>query len=115
MLNPRGCCRVDPYHRQRPVRRSVAGRPRALLPEGDERMPRFYFDVYDTGRFSRDEEGLELSSIEEARSQALAALRDIARDELPDGDRREFLVKVRDGDSEPIMTASLVLHVERKV
>ena len=60
-------------------------------------MRRFYFDIADTGRLTRDEEGLEFSDRQEARQQALATLGEIARDELPDGDHREFVIEVRDG------------------
>jgi hypothetical protein len=59
--------------------------------------------------------GSRFPSVEEAKNQALAALGDIAQDELPDGDEREFTVKVRDHGSEPILTARLQLHVERKL
>ena len=77
-------------------------------------MPLYHFDVTDTGRLTRDEEGLELPNTQEARKQAIAALADIAKDELPDGDHREFIIEVRDGGPEPIMRATLSLNVERK-
>jgi hypothetical protein len=78
-------------------------------------MPRFYFDVTDTGDSLRDEEGLDLASVELARRQALAALGDMAKEQLPDRDHREFVVEVRDGGTEPILRATLSLNVERKV
>ncbi len=78
-------------------------------------MPRYYFDVIDTGRRIRDEEGVELPNLHEARKQALAALGDMAKDELPDGDHREFVVEVHDGSAAPMLRATLSLNVERKV
>lgn len=75
-------------------------------------MPRYFFDVTDTGAASQDEEGLELASLEEARKEALGALGDMAKDELPDGDSREFTIHIREGDGPPLITASLVLRVE---
>lgn len=78
-------------------------------------MPRYHFDVTDTGRLTRDEEGLELPNLQEARKEAVAALADMAKDELPDGDHREFVVEVRHGRPEPILRATLSLNVERKV
>ena len=75
-------------------------------------VPRYYFDFLDGDRAVPDTEGTELPDIEDARTEALAALGGIARDELPDGDDRRFAVTVRDGDG-PKLTASLVLHVER--
>jgi hypothetical protein len=58
-------------------------------------MPRFYFDVTDTGRVFRDTEGSEFQSLEHARKEALATLGGIARDELPDGDVRDFVIRLR--------------------
>ena len=43
-------------------------------------MPRFYFDVTDTGRTYPDPEGTELPDLERARAEALATLGGIARD-----------------------------------
>ena len=78
-------------------------------------MPRFYFDVIDNGRITRDEEALELTDFQHARNQALAALADMAKDELPDGDHREFVIEVRDGGPEPLLRASLALKVEKRI
>jgi hypothetical protein len=77
------------------------------------RMPRFYFDVTDTGRTFRDPEGTELRSIEDARAEALATLGGIARDELPDGDVRDFVIRVRTEEGPVLLTASLSLRVQR--
>src|SRR5688572_27555494 len=55
------------------------------------RMPRFYFDTYDDDRSVPDGQGLQ-----EAREEAIKALPDMARDGLPGGDCREFVVDVRD-------------------
>ena len=76
-------------------------------------MLRYFFDVTDTGIVSADDEGTELASIEEARREALQTLGEIARDELPDGDCREFVITIREGDGPVILTASLSLRVER--
>jgi hypothetical protein len=43
-----------------------------------------------------DGDGQELESIEVAKAEAQAALSDMARDRLPDGDQRVFIVRVRD-------------------
>jgi len=69
--------------------------------------------VTDTGRTFRDPEGTELQSIEEARAEALTTLGGIARDELPDGDVREFVIRVRTLEGPVLLTASLSLRVER--
>jgi hypothetical protein len=54
-----------------------------------------------------------LQSIEEAREEALATLGGIARDELPDGDVRDFVIRVRSEEGLILLTASLLLRVER--
>jgi len=59
-----------------------------------------------------DDEGTELANIEDARREALETLGGIARDELPDGDHREFVIHVRHR-SERVLTASLSLRVEK--
>jgi hypothetical protein len=75
-------------------------------------MPLYFFDVTDNGRGFPDTEGTDLADLEKAREEALATLGEIARDKLPDGDRREFVIKIRDGDGS-LMRATLSLVVER--
>jgi len=43
-------------------------------------MPLYFFDVTDTGQTSRDDEGAEFATVEQARREALRALGGIARD-----------------------------------
>jgi hypothetical protein len=76
-------------------------------------MPRYFFDTTDTGMSHTDDEGTELANLDAARSEALAMLGGIARDELPDGDAREFIVRIRGDSGAVLLTASLVLRVER--
>jgi hypothetical protein len=77
-------------------------------------VPVYFFDTTDTGRFVEDTDGTPLGSLEEARREALAMLGGIARDELPDGDAREFTVSVRSEAGDILLTASLSLRVERR-
>lgn len=77
-------------------------------------MQRFFFDISDNGQMVRDTEGTELADLEAARNEALATLGGIARDELPDGDRRDFVIEVHNGADGPRLTASLSVRVERK-
>ena len=72
-------------------------------------MPRFFLDLYDGDCFTRDPYGFELDGYEEARREAISALPDMARDVLPDGDRRDFTVDVRTAVGEVIYTATLSL------
>lgn len=72
-------------------------------------MPRYFIDSSD-GNFSHiDSEGVELAGDDAARYLALDALPDMVREVLPDGDRREFAVCVRDEVGKVIYSASLTL------
>lgn len=58
-------------------------------------MPLFFFDVCDNGTLERDEFGVELDSLDEARNQAIALLPEIAREETADGEHRTITATVR--------------------
>ncbi len=58
-------------------------------------MPLYYIDLYDNETLARDEFGLELESLYEAREQAIALLPDMARHGLPDGDSHDYTAVVR--------------------
>lgn len=73
-------------------------------------MPMYYFDIYDNGQLSRDDHGFDLASVGEARDQAIALLPDLARDELPDGERHSFVCVVRGPDGEACYRASLIFE-----
>lgn len=75
-------------------------------------MPRYFFDVLDGDRHTRDDEGLVLVDRESARREAIASLIDIARDELPDGDRRSFVVRVREGSARYLLAAKLAVDAD---
>jgi hypothetical protein len=59
-------------------------------------VPRYFFDTYNGNLFLPDEEGIELENLEVAKAMASRGLADMAGDELPDGDQRSFVVRVRD-------------------
>lgn len=73
-------------------------------------MPHYFIDTYDTGRELADKEGYDVADAEAARRLALASLPDLARDEIPDGDRRTFGVRVRDEQGTVLYSAELALH-----
>ena len=75
-------------------------------------MPRFFFDTHDGDRLLLDNEGQELEDLEAAKAVAQEELPHIARDELPDGDQRTFIVSVRDETGEVVMRATLSLAME---
>ena len=76
-------------------------------------MPLYFFDVTDTGQTSRDDEGAEFATVEQARREALRALGGIARDELAKGGDREFIIRIREANGPPILSASLSLRVQK--
>jgi len=76
-------------------------------------MPRYYFDYLDGPKSAPDEEGKELPDLAAARAEALQTLGLIAKDELPDGDRRDFRISIREENGPALMLLSLLLRVER--
>ena len=48
-------------------------------------MPRYYFHVFNGNGETRDEEGIELFDLGEARAQAVTGIRSILRDEVSNG------------------------------
>jgi hypothetical protein len=75
-------------------------------------LPRYFFDTYDGNHLISDAEGIELQSVEMARIEAQKALPDLARDALPDGDQKTFIVSVRDEAGQVVLRAALTLIVE---
>jgi hypothetical protein len=74
---------------------------------------RFYFDTLNGGR-CRDSEGQELSSLEEVQDEAVQALVDMGKDELAHIKSGRVSVKVRDDSGKTVLTASLILNIERR-
>jgi hypothetical protein len=74
-------------------------------------MARYFFDTRDNSHFIRDELGLELNSLEEARDEGTRGLADLARDVLPGAIRRELAVEVRDEADYPVLRAALWFEV----
>jgi len=75
-------------------------------------VARYYFHIHDGEKATVDETGLELEADHAAQQEAVRTLPEIARDVLPDGTQRNFVVTVRK-DSRPILRATLLLTVER--
>jgi hypothetical protein len=75
-------------------------------------MPRFYFDVLDGDRLVRDDDGLELASLEAAEREAKRGAADRGRDSLPK-DCPEMSVQVRDEHGERVLTLTVAMTVRR--
>ena len=64
-------------------------------------MPRFYFDLNECGTFTRDEEGVELAGLAEAREHAVTGARAVMADEVLSGSLcLGCCVIVREGETE---------------
>lgn len=70
-------------------------------------MPRYYFDTDDGFTSHHDDTGQELPNAKAARREAVAVLPAMACDKLPNGDRRDLDVRVRNEANTLIYTASL--------
>ncbi len=75
-------------------------------------MPRYFFDIHDGERSTTDEVGMELDGIEAARQETSRTLGEIARDILPDGDRREVVIEVKDETGQRVLVANLFVSIE---
>jgi hypothetical protein len=75
-------------------------------------MPRFFFDIHDGKDFTPDRQGLELENLEAAKDQAKKALPNIVKDKMPDRDRRDFTVDVKNAAGQIVWRVTLSLVVE---
>ena len=73
-------------------------------------MPRYFFDVDDGDKMQEDDTGVDLSGADIARVTALDLLPDVAREVLPNGDRREIKITVRPAGEPPVFEAVLSLR-----
>ena len=62
-------------------------------------MPRFYFDTHDGAKHTRDDEGLTLSGLDDAREHALRAAGEMVKAALPDSAHRFRTVEVLGEDT----------------
>lgn len=76
-------------------------------------MPKFFVDFQDGITIHEDDEGSDLLGFEQARNEAVAMLPQVARDELPDGEHREFVATVRDENGVALYRATLTFNGER--
>jgi hypothetical protein len=75
-------------------------------------MPRYYFDVYDGEKTTADDTGVELTDDHQAQQEAIRTLPAVAKDALPDGTQRDFVIEVRNAARRPILRAKLALTVQ---
>lgn len=72
-------------------------------------MAKFFFDTLVDDTLDFDTVGVDLPDVEAAKSEAKAALTDMARDTPPRGNHMALLMKVRDETGAEIYVASLTI------
>jgi hypothetical protein len=75
-------------------------------------MPRYHFDTHDGARFTTDETGVELDGIKAARQEAARRLAELAQEIVPDDDRREVVIEVKDETGQRVLVAKLSVSIE---
>ncbi len=76
-------------------------------------MPRYFIDTADGDLFLKDEEGLDLSSLQEARVQAQGVLAELAREKITKADSQwSMTTSVRDATGKTVLRAALSLVVQ---
>ncbi|ORE90284.1 hypothetical protein [Aurantimonas sp. 22II-16-19i] len=71
-------------------------------------MKMYFFDVSDNGNITRDDVGVFCVSDADVRQKAIEALPGLADEVLPDGDRHEISVIVREENEVYIFRATLL-------
>ena len=75
-------------------------------------MPHYHFDMHDGARFTTDETGVELDGMKAARQEAARRLAELAQEILPNDDRREVVIEVKDETGQRVLVAKLSVSIE---
>jgi len=78
-------------------------------------VPRYRFNVRHDGQVFLDPESQELPGVEEAKAEALHALAEMARDQIPSNMKRDLTIEVEDESGRPLVVAKLILRITREV
>jgi len=70
-------------------------------------MPHFFIDTDDGDTLTRDEEGEDFDTLQDARNAAIAYLPELAGEKLPDSKSRTFRAVVSDEARETVYVATL--------
>jgi hypothetical protein len=76
-------------------------------------LPRFYFDVREGARVSRDDIGRDLESLDVAEGEAIRAAADISHESLPRDRASEIMVEVRDEHGQQVLIVAVSMSVRR--
>ncbi|OIQ71489.1 hypothetical protein GALL_468910 [mine drainage metagenome] len=91
------------------MRSAVESEERA---SSESALPLYYFDFDDGRQASCDKLGTELANLEAVADQAVAALAEIARDQLPSRSHCVLTASVRNKEGRVIFKATLTLQSE---
>jgi hypothetical protein len=90
--------------------------PEVFLFEWTAVMPRYYFDMREGDEIARDEEGMELETLEEVQEEAARTLADMAKDGIrggrTNGARGPMSIEVRDAAG-PVLQVKFTLEVRQ--
>jgi hypothetical protein len=75
-------------------------------------MALYHFDVDDNGTLYHDDQGTECADFAKVKNEAIAALAEMMRDSIPDGDHHRLTIKVRDEGGALVFQAALHFDVE---
>jgi hypothetical protein len=113
-----GCGQLDGSAVQLPVKTAVS-EVSGTGQKGEARrctlrpMTRYFFDIHDGPNSSRDEDGEELATLEDAESEAVRALADLSRNRLRNGGKTKLVIDVRDDTGKVVLSTSLTFEVVR--
>jgi hypothetical protein len=70
-------------------------------------MPRYFFDIFDAQGLTRDEEGIEFASMDDAVAEARRTLGGMVKDALLDGHENEIEIRIRDGQGPVVLSVTM--------
>ena len=73
---------------------------------------RYFFDVHNGNELTRDEVGMELEGINQARDEAAEALAERAGAASRGPNPRDFAIEVRDESDRPVLKAEISFAVQ---
>ncbi|HEX8168086.1 MAG TPA: hypothetical protein VF601_20135 [Beijerinckiaceae bacterium] len=73
---------------------------------------RYFFDVHNGNELTRDEVGMDLDGINEARDEAAEALAEMAGAVSRDPNPRDFAIEVRDESGRRVLKAAISFAVQ---
>ena len=76
-------------------------------------MPRYFFDVDDGERRTRDEAGINLPSLDDVEREARVLLQNLSVPEVINGRDRLFTAVVRDSEGSKVYRATIALKIDR--